>query len=69
MNNNRTPQNNKHTGIHYLTIVRQPGDEEDLSEEKIQRQVEEMSKELDGAPVMFAGYEVDNREATLYEQS
>ena len=63
MNNNRAPQNNKHTGVHYLTIVRQPGNEEDLSEEEIQHQVEEMSKELDGAPVVFVGYEVDKEDS------
>ena len=60
MNNNRTPQIKKHTGIHYLTIVQQPGEEEELSEEEIKREVEAMSKELGGVPVVFVGYEVDN---------
>jgi len=55
MRNNETHHNHKHTGIHYLTIVQQP-------EEEIQREVEAMSKVLDGAPVVFVGYEVDNGE-------
>ena len=67
MKNNITPQNNKHTGIHYLTIVQQPGEEKELSEEEIKREVEAMSKELDGSPVVFVGYEVDNGESNEYE--
>ena len=59
MLNNETHHNHKHSGVHYLTIVQQPGEEEELSEKEINRQVEEMSKELGGAPVVFVGYEID----------
>jgi len=62
MQNNETHHNHKHSGVHFLTIVQQPGEEEELSEEEIQREVEAMSKLLDGAPVVFVGYEVDSGE-------
>jgi len=62
MNNNETIHNHKHAGIHYLTIVQQPGEEKELNEEEIRREVQAMSKELDGAPVVFVGYEIDNGE-------
>lgn len=62
MNNNETTHNHKHAGVHYLTIAQQPGEEKELSEEEIQREVEAMSKELDGAPVVFVGYEIDKGE-------
>jgi len=60
MNNNEKQLNHKHRGVHYLTIVQQPGEEEELSEEEIEREVEAMSEYLGGVPVVFIGYEVDN---------
>lgn len=53
---------NKHTGIHYLVIVREPTDTEELTEHEVQHLVDEASKDLNGAPVEFVGYEVDNED-------